>query len=167
MINILLFLLGTILLILCLIVLIRIVFSILLVRAYNKYKKLKKAVKNKIRPDKKDFIKEDEELLKYKETLPKAHSAVKAQNKLRSMSNENYELIESDLQRRENQELAEVKIVDLVKPVGFWTSMILGQKLTYLVSAAQIINNRSQRGFWVSMIEAKERAAGKERGRGL
>jgi hypothetical protein len=161
-----LFLVVAFLLIFALIFLARWLFSFLINRAYKNYDSLKKAVKNKIRPDKKDYIKEDEELMKVKAQLPRAHSAVKAESKMRTMSS-NYELIESDQQLQDNKELAEVKIVDLVQPVGFWTSMILGQKLTYLVSAAQILNNRSQKGFWVSMIEAKDRAAGREKGRGL
>ena len=43
------------------------------------------------------------------------------------------ELIESAEQRTAKEELNKVEIVDFVKPVGFWTSMILGQKLTYLI----------------------------------
>ena len=164
--KILLFLFGIFLLIFVLIFLARWLFLFLINRAYKNYSTLKKAVKNKIKPGKKNFIKEDEELMKIKAQLPRAHSAVKAENKMRTTSS-NYEVIESNQQIQDNKELAEVKIVDLVQPVGFWTSMILGQKLTYLVSAAQIINNRSQKGFWVSMIEAKERAAGREKGRGL
>ena len=60
----------------------------------------------------------------------------------------------------------EVKIVDVVKPVGFWTSVILGQKLTYLVSSAKIMNKNRKKGFWVSMVEAQGMAAGRERGKG-
>ena len=65
------------------------------------------------------------------------------------------------------QELDEVKIVDIAKPIGFWTSMILGSKLTNIVSTAQLYNKNSKQGFWVSMIHAKERAAGRQRGRSL
>ncbi|MFT4718212.1 MAG: hypothetical protein ACI9IL_000543 [Rickettsiales bacterium] len=60
----------------------------------------------------------------------------------------------------------EVEIVDIVKPVGFWTSVILGQKLTYLVSSAKIMNKNRKKGFWVSMVEAQGMAAGRERGKG-
>lgn len=150
-----------------LIFLARLVLTIMLERAYKKYQALKKAVKEKISPAKKDYIKEDEELMKVKAEIPRAHSAVKAEARMRTNQQGNYELMVSQQQEQENREMAEVKIVDMVKPIGFWTSMILGQKLTYLVNAAQIINQRSQKGFWVSMIEAKERAAGRERGRGL
>jgi hypothetical protein len=78
-----------------------------------------------------------------------------------------YEKITSQDQERENEELNDVKIVDIVKPVGFWTSMILGQKLTYLVSSAKLMNQNKKDGFWTSMVKANERAAGRQRGRGL
>ena len=57
----------------------------------------------------------------------------------------------------------EVEIVDIVKPVGFWTSMILGQKLTYLVSSAKLMNQNRKKGFWASMVEAQGRAQGQHR----
>ncbi len=151
----------------CAILLFRLILTYLLNKAYKKYEALKRAAKEKFASKKKHFDKEDEELMKILEGLPKAHSAEKEKRRLLSSQSDNYELMISKEQEQERKELAEVKIVDIVKPVGFWTSMILGQKLTYLVSAAQILNKRSQRGFWVSMVEAKERAAGKERGRGL
>lgn len=150
------------------ILLLRLVLFFLLNNAYKKYQILKNKAKEKFKYKlNKHFDKEDEELLRALEGLPKAHSAVKAQMRTNQQESGSYELVESEQQEVDRKEMAEVKIVDIVKPVGFWTSMILGQKLTYLVSAAQIINKRSQRGFWVSMVEAKERAAGKERGRSL
>ena len=149
------------------ILLIRLVFFFLLRNAYNKYQLLKDKAKEKFNSKFKRFDKEDEELMRVLESLPKAHSAEKAQRRLNQQLAGSYELVASAEQEQDRKDLAEVKIVDIVKPVGFWTSMILGQKLTYLVSAAQIINKRSQKGFWVSMVEAKERAAGRERGRSL
>jgi hypothetical protein len=44
--------------------------------------------------------------------------------------------------------------------------MILGQKLVYLIQSAQSLNKRGDKGFWASMIEAKERQAGKQHARG-
>ena len=77
-----------------------------------------------------------------------------------------YEIIASEEMERDRQELNDINIVDIVKPVGFWTSMILGQKLTYLIQSAQILNKRGDKGFWASMIEAKERVAGRQHSRG-
>lgn len=59
------------------------------------------------------------------------------------------------------------KIVGLAKPMGKWTSMILGQKLTYLVNQAAILNENEQQGFWVSMLEARERTPDMHKGRGI
>ncbi len=96
----------------------------------------------------------------------KAELRAKGNSLGHSPENNSYELIASQEQELDRQELSEVKIVDIVKPVGFWTSVILGQKMTYLIQSAKIINNRSKQGFWVSMIEAKEREAGKQHSRG-
>lgn len=159
-------LVGIFLVVFVSILLTRLILLFLIQRAYDRYQIFKKAVKKKINRKSK-IDKEDEELMRAKDELLKSHSATKAAAKAKSGENRSYELMSSMSQEEERKEVEEVKIVDLVKPVGFWTSMILGQKLTYLVSAAQIINKRSKQGFWVSMIEAKERAAGRERGRGL
>ncbi|MSP33386.1 MAG: hypothetical protein EXR06_00595 [Rickettsiales bacterium] len=118
-----------------------------------------------IKNDLKKFIKEDEELLRKLDEIPKAHSAVRADKIGKLAPKQDYELITSEQQQKEKAELAETKIVDIVKPIGFWTSVILGQKLTYLIQSAQIINKRANRGFWVSMVEAQEQAAGKQHGR--
>ena len=63
--------------------------------------------------------------------------------------------------------MSQVDIVDIVKPIGFWTSLILGEKLTYLIQSAQVLNKRGNKGFWVSMVEAKDRINNRQRSRGL
>lgn len=147
------------------IILARILFALLIAVAqmvYGGSVKTAEFIKN----DLKKFIKEDEELLRKLDEIPKAHSATRA-DKIGKMApaDQSYELIPSEQQQKEKAELAETKIVDIVKPIGFWTSVILGQKLTYLIQSAQIINKRANRGFWVSMVEAQEQAAGKQHGR--
>ena len=133
------------------ILLIRIIVRILLIFAKKKYQKIvTKFQEKKFIKVEKILPKADEDLLRKKET-----------------PQEIIQKITSAKQQQENQELSEVKIVDIVKPVGFWTSMILGQKLTYLVSSAKIMNKNSHKGFWVSMAEAQERAAGRQKGRSL
>jgi len=133
------------------ILLIRIIARILLLFAKKKYQSIVKKIKErKAIKAEKVLPKADEELFRKKE-LPR----------------QLVEKIPSINQGQENQELEEVKIVDIVKPVGFWTSIILGQKLTYLVSSAKIMNKNSKKGFWISMVEAQERAQGKQRGRSL
>ena len=152
----------------CLIFLTRLIVGFLLNRAYRRYLKLKKFGKSILPKISKKYIKEDEELLRSKREVPRAHSSVKAENNARNNSQESgsYELMSSREQEMDKQEMNSTKIVDFVKPVGFWTSLILGQKLTYLVQSAQILNKRGDQGFWASMIEAKERAAGRQHSRG-
>lgn len=143
---------------------IRIFFAILMHFARKKYLAIKDSIlKKKKNPE---YEKEEDELLKQ---IPKAHSATRAANlariKAAQANNDSFELMTSEEQQQEKSELSEVKIVDTIKPVGFWSSMILGQKLSFLVKSAQIINKRGKQGFWVSMIEAQEQAAGRQHGR--
>lgn len=137
--------------VLCLIFLTRVIFFFLLNKAYKRYLVLKEAGKKLMKFDKKNFIKEDEELSRKKDEKQKTAT---------------YEVMASKEQQLDNDELNKVDIVDIVKPIGFWTSMILGQKLSYLIQSAQILNKRTDKGFWVSMIEAKDRQAGRQHGRG-
>ena len=151
------------------IVLLRIILAFLLERAYKRYQKLKRASKKLLPKKKKDYIKEEDELLRSNIEVPRAHSAMKAERRSqrqKAQESANYELIESEEQSLAKAEMNQVKIVDFVKPVGFWTSLILGQKLTYLVQSAQTLNERGDQGFWASMIEAKEREAGRQHARG-
>ncbi len=139
----------------CLILLARAVFFFTLNQAYKNYKKLK----NFSTRSQKKYVKEEDELRRKRE-IPRAHSAVKAERRSQQQ-NDTYEIIPSEEQEQNRREMSQVEIVDFVKPIGFWTSMILGQKLTYLIQSAQILNKRGEKGFWVSMIEAKDSAAGR------
>ncbi len=150
----------------CLIILARIILTFLLDQAYKRYLLLKKASKKIIHSSTKRFRKEDEELMLKKDEIPRAHSEVKAELRKRGAQSGSYEIIESQDREFEKQEMNSIDIVDIVKPIGFWTSMILGQKLTYLIQSAQILNKRGDKGFWASMIEAKEREAGRQHSRG-
>jgi len=157
-------LLGIFISVFAAILLTRLILTILLHFALKKSKKLKKLAEF-VKKGQKKFNKEDEELLRKLDAIPKAHSETRAGKIGKPMSAHTYELITSDEQDKEKEAMNKVAIVDIVKPIGFWTSMILGQKLTYLIQSAQIINKRGNQGFWVSMIEAQEQAAGREHGR--
>ena len=106
--------------------------------------------------------------MRKKSEIPRAHSEVKAEMQARGNQKESgsYEIVPSREQEMDRQEMNQMNIVDIVKPIGFWTSMILGQKLSYLIQSAQVLNKRGDKGFWASMIEAKERQAGKQHSRG-
>ncbi len=135
------------------------------------YQNLTKSSKKRFPKSNKKFLKEDDELLRGgRRDVPKSHSERKAaaRKKQANQTQESgtYEIIPSQEQELDRLEMNKVEIVDIVKPIGFWTSMILGQKLTYLIQSAKIINNRKDKGFWASMIEAKEREAGRQHSRG-
>ena len=152
----------------CIIISVRVTLFFLIEHAY---KKLRKKIKDQkfFYAKKQNYLKEDEELIRKKMSeIPRAHSEIKAEMKARNGGevSGSYDVIESKEKERERKEMNEINIVDIVEPIGFWTSMILGQKLTYLINSAQIINKRGDQGFWASMIEAKERAAGKQHSRG-
>jgi hypothetical protein len=144
-------LLGIFVAVLISIFLIRIILRILLLFARKKYHNIVQKIRSK-------------RAIKAEKILPKedGEKFIKKES-----PRDLVEVIKSQEQESENQELSEVKIVDIVKPVGFWTSMILGQKLTYLVSSAKLMNDNSKKGFWVSMVEAQERAQGRQKGRSL
>ncbi len=146
----------------CLILVTRLIFAILIHFARKKYEALKKIKINPFaKKDVKKFEKEEEEKLRKLE-IPRAHSETRAS---KIGKNNNYELVTSEEQELDNEEMNKIEIVDIVKPIGFWTSVILGQKLTYLIQSAQIINKRGKKGFWVSMIEAQDQSAGRQHGR--
>ncbi len=156
-------------LVFCAIILTRIILNYLLDRAYRNFLTVKQKSQKFFPQKSKKYIKEEEELLRKKlAEIPRANSEIKAelQAKRQQVESGTYETIYSEERERDHQVLNEINIVDIVKPVGFWTSMILGQKLTYLIQSAQILNKRGDKGFWASMIEAKERAAGRQHSRG-
>lgn len=149
--------------VLLLILLTRVIFAILIHFAKLKYQKLKQTASN-FKRDIKKYNKAEDELLRKLDEIPRAHSETRA-GKIGKPQTNSFEMIPSEEQQLEKEEMNKVSIVDIVKPIGFWTSMILGQKLTYLIQSAQIINKRGKQGFWVSMIEAQEQAQGREHGR--
>lgn len=55
-------------------------------------------------------------------------------------------------------------IVGMVKPIGYWTSLIMGQRVTSLMQQADILREQNDSGYWVNMMHARNRAAGKQRG---
>ncbi len=165
---------------LTLIVLTRIFIGLLFFFIKRRYQKLH--IKFKLKKEnfakfksKKSFLpKEDEELFRKKAQsgksgkieFPKAHSEIKAELRKQRQRQDSYEIIESQEQRLSNEELNSIEIVDFVRPIGYWTSMVLGKKLTYLIQSAQILNKRGDKGFWASMIEAQERLNHRQKSRG-
>jgi len=103
-----------------------------------------------------------------KENLPTEGELLKSQKKERELTRQLERLNAPEKEFEQELRLAgKGRVVDIVKPIGFWTSLILGQKLSYLVNRASVINDREHEGFWVSMIEAQSRGIGRKEGREL
>jgi len=68
---------------------------------------------------------------------------------------------------KEKSELADdTVIVDIAKPVGFWSRLIMSQKLNFMISFTQQMKN-NKNGYFVNLIRAQARSQSKEKGRGL
>lgn len=60
-----------------------------------------------------------------------------------------------------------VKIVGLAKPVGFWSKFVMSQKMGYLMARMQFQHqDKSQKGYWESLIKAQAASQSKEQGKG-
>lgn len=63
------------------------------------------------------------------------------------------------------RELDNARIVGLAKPIGFWTSLVLGDQLSAILGRAHALNNQGQKGFWVAMLEAQALGLGRQKGK--
>ena len=152
----------------------RLFFNLVLFFLFRKYLKLHQKVTTKIKKQyhkKKNWQpKEDDQLFRQKDQqnieFPRAHSEIKAEIKKKRQENSDYEIMTNLEEQQQHQELNSVEIVDFVRPIGYWTSFVLGKKLTYLIQSAQILNKRGDKGFWASMIEAQERLNHRQKSRG-
>ena len=106
--------------------------------------------------------------IKIEKTRLEEEEKIKKRKKLNKQAEELFRKKEQENIKKINntQEVStSPQIVDIVKPIGFWTSMVLGQKLTHLINSANIMNKDNRKGFWVRMVEAQDKAAGRQRGR--
>lgn len=65
----------------------------------------------------------------------------------------------------EDKSMDKVKIVGIVKPVGKWTSLILGQKVTGLMQQATKLQQQNDLGYWANMMHSQRKGQGRERQR--
>ena len=96
--------------------------------------------------------KEKDELLRDKKVENKKEKEILQNVK---KINENFE------KQMEVVEEEQDKIIGMIKPVGFWTSLLLGDQLSKMLGRAQALNNRSHKGFWVSMLAVQTKGLGK------
>lgn len=136
---------------------IRIVMTIFLLYTIRKYKELIALIRPK---DKKD------------ENQPGAFSSedAKYRDKEKEKKKELEKLKNVQKLTRVNEEeinLEEKRIVGMVKPVGRWTAMILGQRVSYLMQHAETLKAQNSPNYWQNMIHAQEVLKGKGKNRGL
>ena len=58
-------------------------------------------------------------------------------------------------------------IVDVAKPVGFWSRLIMSQKLGFMMALRQQMNKNNKHGYFVNLINAQSKVQSKGKGRGL
>jgi cytoskeletal protein RodZ len=72
------------------------------------------------------------------------------------------------VQTKEKSQLVDnTAIVDVAKPVGFWSRLIISQKLNFMINFTQQMNNNNKHGYFVNLIRAQARSQSKEKGRNL
>ncbi len=94
------------------------------------------------------YKKNDEELLRNKEIENMQKDLLKLNN---------VDKINQDFEDKIGSVSGSGRIVGIVKPVGFWTSLILGDQLSKIFGKAKLLNKRSGKGFWISMLETQSR----------
>jgi len=119
---------------------------------YNRKNKTEKTQKTDIIPYKKD----EEVLLRDKKTEEKKFEE--------EFKIEGVQKIGEDFEKQD-EFFDEDKIVGIAKPIGFWTSLILGDQLSQILGRASALNDKSHKGFWVSMLEAQSRGLGRKKSR--
>lgn len=62
---------------------------------------------------------------------------------------------------------ADTVIVDVAKPVGFWSRLIMSQKLGFMMTLTQQMKKNHNHGYFVNLINAQARSQSKEKGRGM
>ena len=100
LINFIIVLLGIAVCCVILVLIIRSILSLVIYVSYKKYLKLKETAQKILPQSKKNFIKEDEELSRKKDEIPKAHSQVKADN-INAKKQQKFQILNENKKGRE------------------------------------------------------------------
>lgn len=119
-----------------------------------------------IKKYKKQFRKNRKKVKIYKNTVPKTDEnlTIIHKNNVRKIGiyeNENYN--EEYNKQQLNQQ--QTKIIGIVKPIGKWTKLILGQRVVGLMQHANLLKQQNASGYWVNMIYAQRRSREKQKQR--
>ena len=134
---------------------------LILMHLLKKYRRLLKKRKDEYKWDdtKKPVFNQEDEIKRDKE---------REEEQLQQL--ENVEFLPSITEQRQAQmkrQMQEERIVDVVKPIGKFTALILGQKLSYLASQVYELKNSEELGYWTATLHAKDRGRGNQKGRGI
>lgn len=65
-----------------------------------------------------------------------------------------------------NPEQEQVQIVDVAKPVGFWSEFVMKQKMGFILAKMSLNQSKNQQGYWVNLIKAQDQSQSKDQKRG-
>lgn len=142
------------------ITIVRIIATIILKYTISKYLKLLALLRPKDKLDdnkyipssRNDILYRDKDIEKQKEQ--EAQKLVNVQ-RLPKVGGEEFDL---------EPNYSKKNIVGMVKPIGYWTSLIMGQRVTSLMQHAEVLKQQNDNGYWVNMMHARDMAKGKNRG---
>jgi hypothetical protein len=143
-----------------LVLIIRSILSLVIYVSYKKYLKLKETAQKILPQSKKNFIKEDEELSRKKDEIPKAHSQVKADN-INAKNQQKFQILNENKKSQEDE-----KIVGVAPTIGFWTQKIFGERIAVIMAQAESMKKGESTKFWQNFIKAsrsQDRFAGKSK----
>ena len=146
--------LGFIVCFILLIFVIRGILELIIYISYKNYQELKKKTQQYFPKNQKKYIKEEEELKRYKDEIPKAHSATKYEKKLKE-SQAQYQKMQDDILQEEEEE----KIVGVAKPLGFWTAKIFGERIATVIAQAESMKKGESTKFWQNFVKASRAQA--------
>ena len=158
LINFIIVLLGIAVCCVILVLIIRSILSLVIYVSYKKYLKLKETAQKILPQSKKNFIKEDEELSRKKEEIPKAHSQVKADN-INAKNQQKFQILNENKKGQEEE-----TIVGVAPTIGFWTQKIFGERIAVIMAQAESMKQGESTKFWQNFIKAS-RSQGRSGGK--
>ena len=144
---------GFILCCILLILIIRSILELVIYVSYKNYKKIKNKAQKIFPAHKKNFIKEDEELILKKDEVPRAHSQVKA-DKIRAKQNQQYQILDEEMENEKTE-----KIVGVGAPMGFWTRKIFGERIATILAQVESMKKGESTDFWKNFVKASRQQA--------
>ena len=158
LINFIIVLLGIAVCCVILVLIIRSILSLVIYVSYKKYLKLKETAQKILPQSKKNFIKEDEELSRKKDEIPKAHSQVKADN-INAKKQKKFQILNENKKGSDKE-----TIVGVAPTIGFWTQKIFGERIAVIMAQAESMKQGESTKFWQNFIKAS-RSQGRSGGK--